>query len=606
MLQFKKITDKIKGIRWQFYLFLIIVFALMRLVYLFSLRDGHHVDETWSYGYANSYYLPHVFGGYSEDTEKNIGEWITGDVFKDYITVDGDHRFAFDSVLYNKKDDLSPILYAFILHFICSLFPGEFSWTFAFFISVLFYIPTLILFFVLTKEITDSELCGYISVIYYVFSGCGTANFLFLRVYHIFTFLTLLLFFFMHRILINPEKKIWLNGLFLFVSCLLGCLTHYYFLIMAFGLTLFSCLVLLFRKRIKDAFSVGLIMLLSVVTFFLVYSPALAKILPYSSGTASGGTTGYHHYPYYFNLYIANVRFFFGTIGFYIPFTLANFMYFLGIVLFAAITVLLFRLLFRNEEWMKNTVNRTKSAVISFAKAVACFCSEFKISVLVALLSSVFFMLVIPFSATLVNMGFVERYFFPGMALFLVFYLSFIGKFMIRIIPSIKIKALAITLSLIMASLLVFLNIRSYLIAYPFEFRDWNEKEMLSELKDKDVYVVIKSERDMVFLSSVLYQSDDIYVDYQKSFDEDDFSVPDLDPDCLLMVIDNGLMTEEQKSEFLESDSFTIAGYLKPEVFMTLNDIVGKVSDHNGNTYEKVGAYTCFVGDVYIFRANGS
>ena len=71
-----KFFNSLKKVHFSVWLGLIIVFAVIRLCVLFSYRDGHHVDETWSYGYANSYYLPHVFGGYSEETEKNIGEWI--------------------------------------------------------------------------------------------------------------------------------------------------------------------------------------------------------------------------------------------------------------------------------------------------------------------------------------------------------------------------------------------------------------------------------------------------------------------------------------------------------------------------------------------------
>ena len=180
-----KLFAFLKIVHWSVRRGLIIIFAVIRLCVIFSYRDGHHVDETWSYGYANSYFLPHVFGGYTEETEQNIGEWITGEVFRDYITVREDQRFSFDSVMFNKKDDLSPILYAFILHFVCSFFPGQFSWGFAFFVSVLFFIPSLILIFVLSKEITKSKLVGFITVTYYIFSGCGTGNFIYLRVYHL-------------------------------------------------------------------------------------------------------------------------------------------------------------------------------------------------------------------------------------------------------------------------------------------------------------------------------------------------------------------------------------------------------------------------------------
>ena len=75
---------------------------------------------------------------------------------------------------------------------------------------------------------------------------------------------------------------------------------------------------------------------------------------------------------------------------------------------------------------------------------------------------------------------------------------------------------------------------------------------------------------------------------------------------CLVLVVDNGLMTEEQKSEYLENDSFTVSGYFKPEIFMTLNDIVDKVEDSNGMTYDEVGKYQCFIGTICLYRGNGA
>ena len=598
-----KLFLSLKKIHWSVWLGLIIVFAVIRLCVLFSYRDGHHVDETWSYGYANSYYLPHVFGGYSEETEQNIGEWITGETFRDYITVREDQRFSFDSVMFNKKDDLSPVLYAFILHFVCSLFPGQFSWGFAFFVSILFYVPSLILIYVLSKEMTDSKLVGFASVIYYVFSGCGTGNFLYLRVYHLFTFLTLLLFFLIHRIITNKGKKMWIYYLLLPVVTLLGCLTHYYFLVMAFGLTLFGGIAILCKKRLKNAFSVGVIMLLSVIAFFLLYSPALAKILPYSTGETS--STGYYHYPYYFDAAIANIHFFLGTIGWYIQFSVANILYFIGIVVFIAIVIALMVFLFRNEEWMKNTVIRTKKFLKYTVKQTFVFCSEFNLSLVVAALSSVFYMLVIPYSATLVNMGFVERYFFPGMTVFLVAYMSFVGMLIKRIVNSITKKSVSVVIATLFVAILIVLNFRTNYFTDEFQFRNYDEKEMLSELSGKDVYVVVYHDRDLVYFSPLLYKSNNIFIDYRKYYDDEDFNVPEIGPDCLLLIVGGGLMTEDQKSEFLSDSTLTVDGLMKPESFVTLNDILAKIESDTGYSYVKVGDYYNFLGANYIYKVAG-
>ena len=56
-----KALSVFKKIPAAVWLGLIILFAVIRLICLYNARDGHHVDETWSYGFANSYYDPQIY-----------------------------------------------------------------------------------------------------------------------------------------------------------------------------------------------------------------------------------------------------------------------------------------------------------------------------------------------------------------------------------------------------------------------------------------------------------------------------------------------------------------------------------------------------------------
>ena len=144
MIQDMSFFKKFKNIHVVFALAAIIAIAVIRVIVIYSQRDGHHVDETWSYGYANSYYQPEIFGGADVSDRMNYGEWVPGSVFKDYISVSPEHRFSFDSVMYNSNSDLSPVLYIILLHFVSSFYPGVFTWKCALIISLLCFIPSLI------------------------------------------------------------------------------------------------------------------------------------------------------------------------------------------------------------------------------------------------------------------------------------------------------------------------------------------------------------------------------------------------------------------------------------------------------------------------------
>ncbi len=603
MIKESKIINSIKKIPTAVILALLIAIAVIRLCYVFSLRDGHHVDETWSLGFANSYYNPHIFGGTTIEELDNIGEWITGDTFRDYISVSDDQRFDFDSVLYNKKVDLSPPLYELLLHFVSSFFPGQFSWWYAFSISLMCYIPSLILIFLLSFEFTGSRFCAFFTLIYYVFSGCGTNNFLYLRLYHMFTLFSLLLLWIIVRIVKNNIEKKWIWFCFLPLAALLGFLSHLYFLVLAFAFTMFGTFALLFKKRIRDAFFLCCAMLLSVGLFFVIFPDALIFLLPFLSGNASTSVTGYYSYPYYFDLGVANVHFFKGTLGFFLSFTIYDIVTILGLALLGCILIALIVFLFRNEIWMKNAVSKTKQHLRKVISYLVAFFKRYDLSILIALLSSIFYLFVIPYSAMLTNMGFTERYFFAAMTIFILFSASIEAGILKCIYESKRIKdIISKILAVSFICIFVFLDYSTHSLMGDFRFANMNEEKLLSDLSGRDVYIIIHQPRDEVWLSTVLYKSNNVYVDLQTKFAEDDFSIPDLSPDCLLLIADDGLLSEEQKNELLNSDSIVLDYLYTPDVMKTLDDIVRDVEVKTGYTYESIGSYKLFIGKTILYE----
>lgn len=603
MLKESKIISSIKKIPTVVILSLLIVLAVIRLCYVFSLRDGHHVDETWSLGFANSYYNPHVFGGFKIEELDNIGEWVTGEIFKDYISVSDDQRFNFDSVLYNKRVDLSPPLYELLLHFVSSFFPGQFSWWYAFSISLICFIPSLILIYLLSFEFTRSRFCGFFTLVYYVFSGCGTYNFIYLRLYHMFTFFSLLLLWIIVRIVKNNIEKKWIWFCLLPLAAVPGFLSHLYFLVLAFAFTMFGTFVLLGKKRIKDAFFLCCAMLISVGLFFVIFPDALSLLLPFVSGNATTSVTGYYSYPYYFDLGVANVHFFKGTIGFFLSFTVYDIITVLGLVVLAAILILLIVFLFRNEIWMKNAVSKSKHYSGIAVSYLIDFFKRYDSSILIALLSSIFYLFIIPYSAMLTNMGFTERYFFSAMTVFVLFSASIEAGLLKCVYELRRIKKVVSRIVIIaLAGLLVFLDYSTHSLMGDFRFANMSEEKLLSDLSGRDVYIIIHNPRDEVWLSTVLYKSKNIYVDLQSKFAEDDFSIPDLSPDCLLLIVDDGLLTEEQKNDILNNESILLDSLYTPDLMKTLDDIVGDVEMSTGYTYESIDSYKLFIGRSVLYE----
>ena len=597
--------------KYQFlFLIILIVIGLSRLIYMFSLRDGHHVDETWSYGYANSYYDPFIYSssrnGDVTDREswKNINEWLPGSVFKDYVTVQEDEKFSFDSVLYNKEFDLGPALYTLILHFVCSLFPGVFSWSYALAINLVIFAFSMILVYLISKEFSNSILAGLFSVLFFMFSGSGTANFLYLRIYSLFTFWVLALFYFMVRLIkCNFKHK---NAIYVLlpVVTILGCMTHYYFLVIAFFLTLFSAIALLVKKRYLDSLTFCIDMLFSVILFFVIYRPAFNMLLPFFKSERSVSGTAGHSLPYSWNISTANIHFFMGTVGYFINFTFSLIMYAVGIIVFCVITVSLLAFLFRNEIWFKKLISfLSKLLKTVFAKIFA-FLKNFDISIYVAVIASLTYFLVIPFTVELYDMGYVERYLFPAMSLFMIGYSSAVAMLLIRLVKKRERKVLNICLTCLLSTVLVYFSLRSNVLTDEFKFAGMNEKALTAEMEGEECYVLIHAVRDLVWLSPILGECTDVYIDLAGYIPLDDHVIPDLDSDCLLMINTTDFLTEEQKESYEDSGDIELIGMRRPVVYMTVEDYIKQIEDQTGYTYSLVDESQTFVGDLRVYRAN--
>lgn len=134
----KNIAEKIRKYAKP-YMLLILLIAVQLIYTSFCFvtkKQGCHSDEIWSYGLANSYYQPFIYmkdGVFIDDMTVddviNYNEWESGEVFKDYITVQPGERFAYGSVYHNQTLDHHPPLYYMLLHTVCSFSRTAFRFT---------------------------------------------------------------------------------------------------------------------------------------------------------------------------------------------------------------------------------------------------------------------------------------------------------------------------------------------------------------------------------------------------------------------------------------------------------------------------------------------
>ena len=144
---------------------------------------------------------------------------------------------------------------------------------------------------------------------------------------------------------------------------------------------------------------------------------------------------------------------------------------------------------------------------------------------------------------------------------------------------------------------------RSHAFSWQFEFRYMGEKALYNQLSGKDCFMITCSPRDLIWLSTVLYDSDDIYISMPKTLERQEVLVPKLDSDCLLLVATNVFLDENQAEDYQNTGTFELTDMnYRPQIMMTVDDYVEAVNRLNRCNYEPVDEFATFVSVYRLYR----
>lgn len=255
-------------------------------------KEGYHSDEIFVYGLANSFYSPfiekdHIYSNAAD--YQNINQWLDGSVLRNYITVQENQRFRYDSVWYNQQQDRHPPLYYAIMHTICSFFPDTFTPVFGYAINFICFAVIQIFLFKLSRKILKSRWLALLVCLCWGFCSAAMNMTIFIRMYCMLA-MWQIIFIYLHAkladIVLNENpKNINRNLIIQFVSVtILGALTQHTFLAAAFFETVVFCIWLLLRKRIRIFLQYGFSILGGVIASILIFPATIPHL--FSEGTA--------------------------------------------------------------------------------------------------------------------------------------------------------------------------------------------------------------------------------------------------------------------------------------------------------------------------------
>ena len=230
-------------------------------------------DEIYTYGLANSYYAPYIADMFDGSL---IDKVVSCEDLFNYITVNPNERFSFDSVFYNQSYDTLPPLYYCLVHFISSLFPNTFSKWYGLSLNIVIYICCLIALFKLINIIFENTRISLTIIIFYSLSFIGLSTMLMIRMYVLLTLLTVLLAYYSIRLI---EKKNMKCCLIVLLLNYLGMMTHYYYGIYAFLIFIFCLYNLITDKEYKFTLTYFIIYVLGALMFVMTFPAFFDQLL---------------------------------------------------------------------------------------------------------------------------------------------------------------------------------------------------------------------------------------------------------------------------------------------------------------------------------------
>lgn len=351
-------------------IFAAVVFLQMCvLVYCFTVKKkDYHSDELFSYGLANSYYQPFINANDHEGIEQiNNHKWLSGEVINDYLSVEKEHRFAYDSVYYNNSKDVHPPFYYMVLHTICSFFPEIFTEWFGFGLNLVLFLLSQILIYLIMRKITKSSVLSLAAVVLYGFNQGGIDTYIFVRMYAMCTFFLLLCIYLHIRLFYGEGNKYKLFILLAFTT-FLGGMTHYYYLIAAGVISACFCIWYLTKKQYRFLVLYAVIMLAAAGMVIAAYPFVLTQLLRFE-GNRDVASNSYGGFWFEWRVLISCMVS--ELLGINLSIMPTYFWIYLTEVMLAAAVVLIPAcFLLRKETWFQHAVSWLKDKVKNMAKGL--------------------------------------------------------------------------------------------------------------------------------------------------------------------------------------------------------------------------------------------
>ena len=245
---------------------------MMAAVYFCCQKKGFHEDEYYSY-----YSTSRTYGLFVEDNT-----WAEhDDYYREFVVLEN-QGFQYALVKQVQSWDVHPPVYYWILHTICSLFPGQFSKWFGLIINLAAFGTSMFLLYILALQVTKhDEKLSFLICFFYGLTPAVMSSVTFIRMYALLTVFVLLCAVLHIYVIERYSGKLPFVKFLLPVAVVtyLGFLTQYYYFIFLFFMAAAFCMYLLWRdKNLWNCIRYGCSLAVSMILAYLTYPVCLGQM----------------------------------------------------------------------------------------------------------------------------------------------------------------------------------------------------------------------------------------------------------------------------------------------------------------------------------------
>lgn len=259
---------------------IICIIQIAASLFVGSKKNYLFFDEVFSYKAANS--------TNEQDTEFLENTWMDESWFSNFMSADTEHRFEYSIPYQNQVSDVHPPLFYLFLHTTCSMIPEGFSYWSGLSINILFFVGCTITLYFLGQQVFGNKICGLLAAFLYAISYGGLNTMVYIRMYMLLTFMTLLhtrvyLRFF------ESEKITWKAYVGLALTLIGGVLTQYYFVFIAFFFGIWYTIKFFLEKKYQILGKYLATIMISAATSLLIWPAMITHLFGGGRGEEARG-----------------------------------------------------------------------------------------------------------------------------------------------------------------------------------------------------------------------------------------------------------------------------------------------------------------------------